>query len=174
MSWQFFNFFGHDGEDMQNTIIIDSGASTHLFSNPDWLDKITESDKKEDLQTNGGPVIVHQQGALPDFGVVPHHRDALTNIVSLAPLTDTHRVAFDSAQENVFLVHTPRGIVRFARNASDLHTKALARPTASLPSSMPLCRHWKRTCPSTRQEKSLELRKLVNCSPSLDFQACLT
>ena len=107
--------------DLKNAMVLDSGSSVDLMCNPDFLQDITISPSPCTLQTNGGQVQVVQQGVLPNYGPVPFHEDAVTNLMSLAKLTDKHRVTFDSAVDNAFYVHAPNKTVRFGRNSSDLY-----------------------------------------------------
>ena len=66
--------------------------------------------------------LCSHEGILPNFGAVPYHPDAVTNVMSLASLSDRCRVTFDSDKDNAFLVHAPEKIVRFERNESNLHS----------------------------------------------------
>ena len=102
-------------------MILDSGSSTHLFCNKDWLRNISHGKTPVELNTNAGAITVHKVGTLPEFGEVPFHQDALTNIVSLAKLSDKYRVTYDSNKEDAFFVHTPEKTVRFARNSANLY-----------------------------------------------------
>ena len=77
--------------------------------------------KNEVLHTNAGPIQVTEQGTLPTYGTVPFMEDGVTNIMSLAKLTDRYRVTFDSAVDNAFYVHTPQKTVRFPRTESNLY-----------------------------------------------------
>ena len=46
-------------------------------------------------------------GDLPGFGIVWYHPNRIANVLSLGNVQDTHRVMYDSAGENHFLVHSP-------------------------------------------------------------------
>jgi len=89
--------------DISNDMILDSGSSINLFCNQTWLQDVKHSNKTEHLATNAGDIQVQQQGTLPDYGTVPYHTSAVTNIMSLAQLTDKYRVTFDSDVDNAFL-----------------------------------------------------------------------
>ena len=108
-------------DELEKTMILDSGSSINLFCNENWLDNIKHSKTPEHLAANAGNVSVLHEGTPPNFGAVPYHPpDAVTNITSLASLSDRHRVTFDSDKDNAFLVHTPEKIVRFERHESNL------------------------------------------------------
>ena len=123
-SWHFFCFASPEHsktEALKDTMILDSGSSTDLFCNPKLLQDIGPAAKNEVLHTNAGPIQVTEQGTLPTYGTVPFMEDGVTNIMSLAKLTDRYRVTFDSAVDNAFYVHTPQKTVRFPRTESNLY-----------------------------------------------------
>ena len=45
-------------EDMKNSMVLNSGSSTHLFCRPDWLANLRALQKAVELSTNGGPLTV--------------------------------------------------------------------------------------------------------------------
>ena len=122
--WHFFSFSQQDlqeQEDMENTMILDSGSSIDLFCNASWLQDIKVSRESIDLSTNAGPLHVNKLGTLPAYGEVPFNRNAVTNIMSLAQAADKYKVTYDSSIDDAFYVHTPEKTVRFARNKSNLY-----------------------------------------------------
>ena len=123
-AWQFFSFAATKDKELSEIMILDSGSSTNLCCNPQWLSNVKPSPAMSQLHTNAGPIKISKQGTLPGYGTVLYHEDALTNIMSLSKMTDKYRVTFDSNKDNAFLVHTPEGIVWFGRNASGLYTHA--------------------------------------------------
>ena len=126
MGWQWFTFVGagvqEEADDLKDTMVLDSGSSIDLMCNPNFLQDITVTTDPCTLQTNGGQVQVVEEGLLPGYGRVPYHSDAMTNLMSLAKLTDQYRVTFDSSVDNAFYVYTPDKTVRFGRNAANLYT----------------------------------------------------
>ena len=102
-------------------------ASIYFATKIGCKQDVKHSDVVEHLATNAGEIQVREQGTLPDCGTVPYHPSAVTNVMSLAQLTDECPVTMDSRVDNAFLVHAPRKIVRFARNAANLYSHA---PTA--------------------------------------------
>ena len=123
-SWHFFTFQGAGvkTDEFRDSIVLDSASSVDLFCNKKLLQNIGPSDHTELVHTNAGTLNIDKQGTLPEYGVVPYQEDGLTNILSLAMLTDKYRVTFDSAKDNAFYVHTPKATVRFARNESNLYS----------------------------------------------------
>ena len=77
-------------QDLKNTMVLDSGSSIDLMCNPDFLQDIQVTPNPCTLQTNGGQAQVVEEGTLPNYGKVPYHAEAMTNLMSLANLTDKH------------------------------------------------------------------------------------
>ena len=72
---------------------------------------------------NGGPFQTRKRGRVPGCDDVWINEESMTNIFSLARLTDKFRVTMDSAVENAFLVHTPFGIIKFKRSLEDVYAR---------------------------------------------------
>ena len=127
-TWQFFNFnVSHQEDDLREYMTLDSGASTDLFCRKDWLQNLKTSSDPITLATNAGDVQVDQVGTLQDYGEVPVHEDALTNLMSLAKLSDKYEIHYNNREDDAFYVHTPSKVVRFGRNAANLYVH---KPTA--------------------------------------------
>ena len=86
-------------------MLLNSGSTVDLFKSAKWLTNITESPLEYNFSTNGGMVHTKLQGTLPGYGVVWHHPDAITNILSLNNVQDKFRVTYDSKKKNSFYVH---------------------------------------------------------------------
>jgi hypothetical protein len=121
-SWAFYQFCGVQHEPFLDQLALDSCSSIDLIGRADWLQNVQPAASTEQLHTNAGVISVQQEGTLPQFGKVPHHPEAVANIMSLALMTDKYRVTFDSAKDNAFVVHLPDRTVRFARNQNNLYT----------------------------------------------------
>ena len=80
-----------------------------------------------EVNTNAGGFKVKQEGELPNYGRVPLDKEAMTNILSVGVMSDKYRITMDTAKENAFFVHTPKKIVKFARNPAYLYTHAPSR-----------------------------------------------
>ena len=109
-------------KDLTDLIVMDSGSSSDLFCKLEWLLKVEQSMTPASLETNAGKITVDKEGTLPDYGKVMYSPKAMTNILSLAMASDKYRITMDTAIDNAFLVHTPQGIRRFARDANNLYT----------------------------------------------------
>ena len=120
-----------EDEDLTECVIIDSGASTDLFCRKDKLQNVRKASTPVTLTTNAGTITVDEEGDYPGYGVVPVHEDAVTNIFALAKLAKKFRVTYDSAKEDVILVHTPDGIKRFVRHNTGLYVHRPEAPSSA-------------------------------------------
>jgi hypothetical protein len=102
-------------EDMRNWILLDSQSSVDLFCNPELVENIQESGETLLLATNAGDLMTKMKATVPEYGEVWFDQNAMTNVFSLASMEDKFRVTYDSSTESAFIVHTPRGPVRFTR-----------------------------------------------------------
>ena len=102
-------------------MLLDSGSTVDLIKTPTWLKDIKESPVGCDISTNGGVVHTKLQGNLPGYGVVWHHPEAITNILSLHRVQEKFGVTYDSANKNSFLVHKPDGVREFRATAKGLY-----------------------------------------------------
>ena len=57
------------------------------------------------LSTNTGQKAITTVADVPDYGTVWFDYESITNIFSLADMSDKYRVTFDSANEQAFIVH---------------------------------------------------------------------
>ena len=108
-------------EDLRDMLLLDSASSAHVFCNKRMVDKTWETDTSLSLATNGGPFETSTKGRVPQCDDVWLNEKSMTNIFSLALLTDKFRVTFDSAIENAFMVHTPYGILKFKRGPENIY-----------------------------------------------------
>lgn len=108
-------------DDLREHILLDSGSSIDLFSNPNLVTNIRKSKQALFLSTNVGSKINKTQAKVPDYGTVWFDQDAIANIFALINLIKKYRVTFDSKKENAFLVYTPTGLMRFEGNKQGLH-----------------------------------------------------
>ena len=72
------------------------------------------------IATNGGVLETDMMGYLPGYGDVWFHKDAISNILSLANVSKKYRITYDSNTDNIFKVHKPDHIVNFYKSDSGL------------------------------------------------------
>ena len=84
-----------------------------VFSKRRLLKNIRKSDRSLVILSTGGRTTTDLQGDLPRYGTVWFHPGVITNILSLSKVADKYRVSYDSTKEKKFLVHLPRGKIRY-------------------------------------------------------------
>ena len=109
-------------DELDDYVILDSGSMVNLFMNPNLVKNIKESFQTLELSTNAGSKMVKKEADFPGFGKVWFDvRNAIANILSFTQVVQKYRVTFDSAKENAFLVHMPKGIVKFKGSPKGLY-----------------------------------------------------
>ena len=123
-TWQHFQYFSglQNESHMEDTIILDSGSGIDLFCNADWLQDIHLKDVPIIIGTNAGSLNIDQEGTLASYGKVPFSENAVTNIMSLALLSDKYTITMNTAVDNAIYVHTPQKVVRFGRDSTNVYS----------------------------------------------------
>ena len=118
VSWQGMQYQMSQKDDraLHGAYVLDSASSVDLFGDPKLVTQIKTATKPLSLLTNGGETTVHQEATVKDFGTVWYKPDAIANIFALGNMVGKHRVTFDSAKEDAFVVHTPRKQVKFIKD----------------------------------------------------------
>jgi hypothetical protein len=108
-------------QEMKKWIMLDSESTVDLFCNPEFVTDVTTVHETLQLKTSAGVLTTNKKATVPDYGQVWYHEDAMTNIFSLASMTQKYRVTFDSSQDNEMVVHTDKKPVRFALGPENLY-----------------------------------------------------
>ena len=104
--------------------LLDSESTCHIFNNKQFLKNIWPCSKNESITINSngnGSLKVNLIGDLPGVGAVYYHPCSVANVLSLAKITENHRVIFDSNVDNAFVVHGNTATIRFNRSPSGLY-----------------------------------------------------
>ena len=83
--------------------------------------KIRESKNTLELHTNAGFKRNKMEVDVPGYGTVWFEPDAIANFFGFTDLVDKHRITYDSAKEDAFLIHMPQKIVKFKRSPKGLY-----------------------------------------------------
>ena len=73
------------------------------------------------IEINGGILKTNQKGYLKNYSDVWYHENAIANILSLSNVKRKYRVTYDSAKENVFIVHKPKELIIFQESPNGLY-----------------------------------------------------
>jgi hypothetical protein len=113
-----------------NALVLDSGASLHLFANADMLQNVRANPSPTTIHCGGKSWSNNQVGELCDdlkTLPLPHealhlHKDGVANLVSLAELSKLHRITLDTSIDNAFYVYKDNGeYVRFGVELNGLY-----------------------------------------------------
>jgi hypothetical protein len=113
-----------------NALVLDNGASLHLFANADMLQNVRANPSPTTIHCGGKSWSNNQVGELcNDLKTLPLpkdglylHKDGVANLVSLAALSKHHRVTLDSSIDNAFYVYKDNGeYVRFGVESNGLY-----------------------------------------------------
>ena len=106
---------------MKNCILLDSGSTLSLFSNPELVENIRTTGRTLALATNAGVKHSNKEATVPGFGTVYYDEDAIANIFGLSDLKKNHRVTYDSNKEDAFLVHMNDKTIKFECSPDGLY-----------------------------------------------------
>ena len=108
-------------DSMQNCITLDTGSTMSIFGNHELVENIQESPSKTEMLTNAGTRQCTRVADVPGFGKVWFHDSAIANIFGFANLVDKHRITYDSAKEDAFIVHVKGKQLKFKRTKNGLY-----------------------------------------------------
>jgi hypothetical protein len=113
-----------------NALVLDSGASLHLMVNEDMLQNVRTDSNPTNIHCGGKSWSNNQVGQLCDeLKVLPlpqddlHlHKDGVANLLSLALLSESHRIYLDTRIDNAFYVYKDNGeYIRFQKEPNGLY-----------------------------------------------------
>ena len=77
---------------MKNSIILENGSTVDLFSNPELVHNIHNSEHVMELHTNAGTKLNDKKATVPGYGKVWYDEKAIANIFGLGNMIKKHRV----------------------------------------------------------------------------------
>jgi len=98
-------------------VLLDSQSTTDAYSNPDLLRDIHEVKGSLTIHTQAGKAVTKLKGTVPGYGMVWFCPDGIANILSLANVSKTMDVKFDSNNGNQFEVTKKDGKKRVFRQS---------------------------------------------------------
>jgi hypothetical protein len=108
-----YSLTNKSSKNMKDEILLDNGSTTSLFANADLVTRITKSEEILELATNAGTRQTNKKAEVPGFGQVWFDEKAIANIFGFADLVKKHRITYDSAIEDAFIIHMNRKKVKF-------------------------------------------------------------
>jgi hypothetical protein len=119
-----YMFAQPEGHINPNWLLLDSQASCNIITNDKLLSNIRvhPTGKRIKIHCNAGSRLVIQIGELRGFGTVWFQPKGIANVISLALVSDTHRITLDTSVAQAFFVHKDDGSTRrFDRMACNLY-----------------------------------------------------
>ena len=110
-------------KELKKLVLLDSDSTNTIFCNEDYVDNIQNAITPLEIQTNGGTLTVTQTCEIPHLGTHWFHKEAITNIISLADLSDRHRVTMDTEQEKSMIVHLNGKQIKFHQMPGGLYAR---------------------------------------------------
>ena len=109
--------------EMKDWILLDSQSSATVFYNSAYVNNIRKAKSPLQLATNGGLLTVNHCADLPDYGEVSFSEKSMTNIFSMAEVSDKVNVpiTFNNKVEDVYIVKFPVKTVKFKRTTNNLY-----------------------------------------------------
>ena len=108
--------------ELKNSIILDNGSTTSIFSNPRMVYDIKKATKPIELATNAGNIKLELKAIVPGFGEVWYNPKLPTNIFSFSELNELHDITYDSKNEKAFVVHLKNKKIKFKKTTNGLYS----------------------------------------------------
>ena len=108
-------------EKNETWILLDSQLSATVFCNSAYVKNIHKAKSPLRLATNGGLLTVNHIADLPDYGEVWFSEKSLTNIFSMAEVSDKVPIIFDNKVEDAYIVKFPVKTIKFKRTTNTLY-----------------------------------------------------
>jgi len=103
-----------------NWILLNTGSSIEVFSNPNLLEVIYKSRESNKIHCNAGVIRVKHKRMLPKYGEVWYNKKGVSNILSMPSVTQKFPIVYDSMEGENFIVQKPTEHLIFNRSWSGL------------------------------------------------------
>jgi len=126
---------------MDTKFLLDTGSTLRAtIKNQDLVTNVRKSKRPINMLTNAGSKVMDLDADVPGIGVGKFDPDQMANIFGFSHMADKHRITYDNAKEDAFLVHTKNGITRFSRDGrvysyepTDKYLAAIAKTKSMKP-----------------------------------------
>ena len=98
---------------MKDLVLLDSDSTNTIFCNKSYVNNIKDAEHPLEIQTNGGTMIADQTCEITYAGNHWFHKEAITNIISLADISKQYKVTMDTNKGKSMIVHLNEQKVKF-------------------------------------------------------------
>lgn len=110
-------------EGMKEWVLLDTGSTVSVFCNAKFVENIRQASETLEVHTNAGTFKSNQVADLPWHNeiVVWYDPKAITNVLSFASLAEHFKIQYNNEVDDVFRVHTQKGILEFKQVSEKLY-----------------------------------------------------
>ena len=108
-------------DQLKEYIILDTGSTVSIFTNPELVRDRREGEKTLVMTTNAGKRESNEVATVDGFGKVWFIENGMANIFGFADLKKKYRITYDSSIEDAFTVYTPNGKIKFSASPEGLY-----------------------------------------------------
>ena len=117
------HFSFYQTNEMPDLIHLDSDSTNTIFCNNKYVSNIRDASQSLVLKTNGGTLTTTQIYNIPFLGTHWYNKDAMTNIISLADISELYRVTMDIFKDKAIYGYLPTKIVKFPQLKGGLYAR---------------------------------------------------
>ena len=99
------NCNSNKNEALRDLVLLDSDSTNTFFGNESYVNKIKKAEFPLEIQANGGTMTVTQTCKIPFLGTHWFNKNAITNRISLADISNGYYVTMDAEKERIMIVH---------------------------------------------------------------------
>jgi type IV secretory pathway VirB9-like protein len=117
---EWMSFFQSD--ELRKWVLLNSKSSTTIFCNKSYVTDIHPSKQIMDLRTNGGSIASNKECTVKDLNLKSwYNPEAVTNILSLAEVSDKYRITYDNGKGMITVHLTDEKKIIFKRAKNNLY-----------------------------------------------------
>ena len=161
--------------DLKDWILLDTGSTVNVFCNEKLIRDIRDSAQTLQVHTNAGTFESKQVATLPWHDIqVWFDPNSITNVLSFATMAEQFRITYDNKVEDVFKVHTPKGVLPFKQISKNLYVfipdKEVAR---TMFQTLDENKKFYTTKQIERATRARALARAIGCPSDADLRAIL-
>ena len=101
---------------LRELLVLDTGSTINTLCNEDMGINFRAAKNPIYMNTNAGSKKMTVECDVPELGKFFYDSEQMANICSFAWMADNYKITYNNVEEDAFLIHTPDGIIKFARH----------------------------------------------------------